>query len=341
MKGKTIEEDKLYTFNKFYEEYNKIPLNELHKYVSKVWLEIKNYFLTFEEWFNNRNYYHYIGYLIETGKSVAEIKLHRNQNNTTPTKEEFLVYLRNEIKKTLGRCNPDDLKYGKRHTTRILLLFNIQTLLDTEKAEMRFPFHLYKSGGWDIEHIASQTDFDVTKDNKLDWATDMIEYFLGVSKDIEEDNMQYLERIYQSIESNIENQEELEICNGLIRIAENENAVEDEEFDDIYKEIKKLFGDDKSVKNKDFIYNLAILDSKTNRSYGNALFPIKRQTIIKNDAIGVFVPICTKNIFQKVYSRRLKELMHWSDSDANAYLDAINKTLAIFLPQTIIPNDNE
>ena len=341
MKGKTIEEDKNYTFDKFYEEYNRVPASELHSYIANLWLKIKNYFLTLEEWYNNREYYHYIGYLIETGKKVNDIKSFKRKDSSTPTKDEFLAYLIKEIKSTLGRCNPDELKYGKKHTAKVLLLFNIQTLLDTEKAEMRFPFHLYKSGGWDIEHIASQADFDVNKDNKKDWATDMIEYFLGIVQEQGESDKQYLKRISQAIETHIEDDEEEDICKGLVEIRSQSDKVEDEGFEAVYKKIRKIFGEDKSVSNKDFIYNLAILDSKTNRSYGNALFPIKRQTIIKNDAIGVFIPICTKNIFQKVYSRRLEELMHWSDSDAEAYLAAMNKTLSVFLPQPIKTNNNE
>lgn len=341
MKDKTIEDDKNYTFDKFYEEYNRVPANELHSYISNLWLKIKNYFLTFEEWYNNREYYHYIGYLIETGKKVNEIKSFKRKDGSKPTKNEFLAYLVREIKSTLGRCNPDELQYGKKHTARVLLLFNIQTLLDTEKAEMRFPFHLYKSGGWDIEHIASKADFDVNKDNKIDWAKDMIEYFLGIVQELGKNDRQYLERINQAIEIYIDDDEEEDICRGLIGILSHNDKVEDDEFEDVYKKIRKLFEEDKSVPNKDFIYNLAILDSKTNRSYGNALFPIKRQTIIKNDAIGVFIPICTKNVFQKVYSRRLKELMHWSNSDAEAYLVAMNKTLSKFLPQPIKTNDNK
>ena len=51
----------------------------------------------------------------------------------------------------------------------------------------------------------------------------------------------------------------------------------------------------------DNISNLALLDDETNRGYGNAMFFIKRKKIIENDKQGIFVPICTKNVFLKYY----------------------------------------
>ena len=104
------------------------------------------------------------------------------------------------------------------------------------------------------------------------------------------------------------------------------------EFLKLYESVKIEFGEDNEPIDKDSINNLALLDAKTNRSYGNAMFPIKRNTIIKNDMTGVFVPICTKNVFLKSYSTNLSEIMYWSDDDANDYLNAMKKVLFKYLP---------
>jgi hypothetical protein len=61
------------------------------------------------------------------------------------------------------------------------------------------------------------------------------------------------------------------------------------------------------------------------------MFPIKRNTIIKNDMTGVFVPICTKNVFLKSYSTNLSEIMYWSDDDAKDYLKAMKSVLSKYL----------
>jgi hypothetical protein len=69
---------------------------------------------------------------------------------------------------------------------------------------------------------------------------------------------------------------------------------------------------------------------------------IKRQTkisvqgkeisIIKNDMNGIFVPLCTKNVFLKSYSKKLGEVMYWGQNDTNDYLTAIKDTLKDYLP---------
>jgi len=75
------------------------------------------------------------------------------------------------------------------------------------------------------------------------------------------------------------------------------------------------------------------LDAATNRSYGNSFFPIKRKRIIENDKNGIFVPIATKNLFLKYYSKKMGEIMYWSSNDADNYLAAIKATLEDFLPK--------
>ena len=74
-----------------------------------------------------------------------------------------------------------------------------------------------------------------------------------------------------------------------------------------------------------------LLDQETNRSYGNAFFPLKRKRIIQNDELGIFVPIATKNIFLKYYSNRSSNLMNWEESDAQDYLDNIKEFVSPYI----------
>jgi len=74
-----------------------------------------------------------------------------------------------------------------------------------------------------------------------------------------------------------------------------------------------------------------LLDAGTNRGYGNALFPTKRQEIIQREQDGVFIPVCTKNLFMKYYTSEDTEASQviptWTNTDAKAYLKAIHKTI--------------
>ena len=62
------------------------------------------------------------------------------------------------------------------------------------------------------------------------------------------------------------------------------------------------------------------------------MFPIKRKRIIENDKNGIFVPIATKNLFLKFYSKKMGDVMYWNGDDAKDYIESIKLTLKEYLP---------
>lgn len=87
---------------------------------------------------------------------------------------------------------------------------------------------------------------------------------------------------------------------------------------------------DETDDSDDSIGNLTLLDCHTNRSYKDAQFVDKRKIIIERESKGLFVPLCTKNIFLKVYSKYLDEMDLWNEKDKTEYVSAIKQTLDIF-----------
>ena len=73
--------------------------------------------------------------------------------------------------------------------------------------------------------------------------------------------------------------------------------------------------------------NLTLLDSHTNRSYKNAVFPIKRKTIIDRDKSGSFIPIGTKNVFLKYFSEYPPRISFWTQDDRNKYDEDLRNIL--------------
>lgn len=85
---------------------------------------------------------------------------------------------------------------------------------------------------------------------------------------------------------------------------------------------------------KDSLGNLVLLDSGTNRGYGNAPFPYKRNCIIERDRQGRFVPLGTKNVFLKYYSGMAASAMdavRWHTSDMTSYMEELRKRLNTYL----------
>ena len=67
------------------------------------------------------------------------------------------------------------------------------------------------------------------------------------------------------------------------------------------------------------IYNLALLDSSTNKEYRNASFIDKREHISQKIKTDRFVPPCTQNVFFKVYTSYAANTAGWSGNDVRKY----------------------
>jgi uncharacterized protein with ParB-like and HNH nuclease domain len=312
MKKRQIDSEFYHTFNEFYKDFSKNQKTD----IDKIWLEIKKFFLTFEEWYKHHVLFHHIGYLIDCGVSINVIK----DASENKTKIEFRDYLISQIKEQVD-CNLDEIEYGDKRIKKILLLFNIQTILETQKSEMRFPFHKYKTENWDIEHVRSRTDKTISGKERITWIDDMLDYFFGSTN---------LSEGKELILSKSEEDAGKEFYNDLIDLKESEK-IEDDKFEELFSQIQSYFNENKQIEEKNDISNLALLDAATNRSYGNSFFPIKRKRIIRNDSQGIFVPIATKNLFLKYYSKKVDNIMYWNESNAKDYLNAIKTKLKVFL----------
>lgn len=320
MKGRTKDSEFYFTFNEFHAEFERTTLNGKPD-IDTLWLSVKRLFLTFEEWFRDYELYHYVGFLIGCSgdRSLDCINMLRELSKND--KDVFKVKLKEEIKKQI----PDDiesLEYGNKQIRSVLLLFNIVTVLQTQKSDMRFPFNRYKAENWDIEHVNSQTDQVITEDSRQRlWADDLLDYFVGAT---DSDSVM----AYISDDNEDVNQTRKDFCRRILAIKEAKK-IDDNDFDTLFKEIQVFFHEEK-FSNKDNLYNLALLDANTNRSYGNAFFPIKRKRIIDNDSKGIFVPIATKNLFLKYYSTVSDNIMYWTEKDAADYLEAIKSVFSTF-----------
>ena len=102
-------------------------------------------------------------------------------------------------------------------------------------------------------------------------------------------------------------------------------------FEPLYAEILKYFHEDDDGEPDNSIANLVLLDQETNRSYKNAVFPVKRQRVIELDAHGIFVPHCTRNVFLKSYSPSVGHTMYWTQQDRDDYRQKVVETLSDFV----------
>ena len=338
MKSRTIDSEFYHTFNEFNKELEslksekKAEQNQRYKNqvcINKIWDDVKQIYQTFVEWYEDRTLYHLIGFLIEY---KADIRTLINASKSKK-KDEFLDFIKKEISNKLGRISIDDLSFAenKYSIKQVLLLFNILTALKDKKSDMRFPFNKYKIEKWDIEHVCSQTDKTITNENQQRrWIDDMLEFFVGSAA--EDKVNQHISNLEIEITNNPELARNV-LLRTELKLVKSINSLRKESlsnFENVFKDVQSFFNEDK-VEDKDNISNLTLLDEETNRSYGNAFFPIKRKRIIANDELGIFVPIATKNLFLKYYSKRSNNLMHWENSDAKDYLACLKEFVSPYI----------
>ncbi|MCW3467612.1 DUF262 domain-containing protein [Chitinophaga nivalis] len=298
MAEKPLKPDDFYTFRKFQQDLQQDKIDA-------VWLRIKKYYMTLEEWYQNRTLYHQIGYLVATGTSIATIKAAAAK---LTSRADFTAYLENSIAQTI-QAPITKLTYGEHNNTirKVLLLFNIETLLANTASHVYFPFHRFKTEEWDIEHIhAVQSEMPESREHQCNWLQDVL------------DHLQMEDPSLQTAITDFLNTPPKQLPPDAF--AQLYNRVVDKYTEE---------GDDVDVND---ISNLALLNTPINRGYKNAVFPVKRKTIITKDKAGVFIPICTKNVFLKYYSQEVSlHMTHFSRKDREDYLAAIVATLKKYI----------
>lgn len=335
----TIGTDEYKTFRYFYEYFHREKFD-----MTDYWKEVKKYFNIFQEWFGDLVLYHYVGYLMALKDNKSSIRgLVKKWEGSQ--KNDFIAYLKGQIKQKIENCSDLDKQYeiesapSKTICKPVLLLHNIQTIINQNKQLVendkyklpvfyKFPFHLYKLENWDVEHIDSNTTNDLTKEkDQRVWIQEVLHENIILKQDLLDD-----------INKLLGNKDKKEF-------EEQFKAV----WEEINKEIENEYPKEKlSQQDKNKIWNFCLLDAGTNRSYGNAIFPVKRRKIIAKeqgrayevDAEGVvknikksiiaFVPPVTQHVFLKYYSVSKAQFLIWGKSDAEAYRSNIAETLKEF-----------
>ena len=339
-------DDAYMTFHN-YEEHKKREKkkNELWNERDELW----GFYQTLLSWYHDRQFYHLIGFLIQTGESLSAIKLIIEKPENT-SRLKMIAALRERIfQKIVGQCSDfrDYLKglrfdnnNDKEKIRNILLLFNIEYLLQNESSHQRFQFDSYQNLNWDLEHICSRTNIPGDKDRKS-WAENVLRYMLKMPLLIPGGRHKKgsKDAVVVSIKETIENnndffyvdepekmEEEKELRKDLLRYFETENNTEDA-FIKLYNRTRDFFNEPSNIPEDD-LTNLTLLDAETNRGYGNSPFVVKRQYIIEKEKASLFIPPCTRDVFMKTFSRDARHLLYWNPgSDGVCHIQEIYNLL--------------
>jgi hypothetical protein len=328
-----------------------------------LWRSFLQMSRTLEDWFEHPRLYHLVGFLVATapgrartpaearraGAEILRVLLMARRNRSATEFERHLRWLAWHrllgTPKLPAREAPlsrvamvsglderlEKLRYDMdgEGVRRALLLFNVAGLLEAVEAHERrvstrasrgvahsdaprFQFARFKEERWDIEHVRS-----VAEDRPTLAAAR--KRWLGHAEE-------FLRSPSVPPDSAARAKELLELVTGL-RLVDSPDT---ERFDAVFDRVRAISGEPEAREDDDALSNLVLLDLRTNRSYQNAIFPVKRRWIIGLDREGTYVPPATRNVFLKYYTPEASQLLLWSDSDQEAYGREIRETLLRF-----------
>lgn len=278
-------------------------------------------------------------------------------------------YLKKRKCQDLNRIYKDESGDRKRDSIPLLLLHNVETIVRQNEVLTnnkdyqlgvfyKFPFHLYKIENWDVEHVDSSTQNDLKNEE------DQKNWILSAYQCVREMNSDENGNIKESVKEYFNEMEEM--ISAFFKDEDNEDN--STQFGDIYNSLNSLLNVREAVPSgseqtamtsnesinadwKNRVQNYVLLDRSTNRDYKNAVFPDKRSHIVGKEKgkrkvaywtsenkidyqeetfKSAFVPICTKNVFQKTYSVMQGDPTKWDESDAEAYKKDLYNTLKEF-----------
>lgn len=279
--------------------------------IFSIWKEIKNYFRIIMEWFKDQDFFHLIGFLTssKSNKTVRDLIMAYFEGRYK--KDEFKDYVKGLIRDYFRNVDIEELTYQDVNDYNkirdVLLLFNVITVMKKSNAYSRFPFDSYNKNKWSLEHIHAQNTEGMGNSKEL-WLAWIDEHLASFR--------QFTGKTYKKI------------VKKLVKV-DRENLTWTE-FEEIFAEISELIKDDYGSE-LHRIDNMALLEIDANSSICNNFFDVKRRMIIEKDRKGEFIPVCTRNVFLKYYSKEPSQIHYWSEADRADYLQAIKNTLSEYL----------
>ena len=280
----------------------------------KLWESINRTFFKLCGWFEDPELYHKIGYLVASGSSsIASLY----KTSAKSRKSDFVTTLNRLIKESVRCENVENLSYGSGNAmiSKILLLFNILSVMRASDKTQRFPFDKFKTQQWSLEHIhAQQSQIAGDSTTWKQW----LELHLKVLDDFRENQHAGI------------NQETT--LRERMKTMIEAKSLSKEEFIQLQEEVFKALSDSDDVDYLDGLANLALLNCGNNSALGNSVFAVKRDSIIDMDKHGEFIPFCTRMVFLKYYSSsKDADMRFWTERDRQVYLAAIKEVLKDYL----------
>lgn len=285
--------------------------------VEQLWERVVMLFEILEVWWNDYEIYHHIGYLLHFVASEKRI-FNWLQDFEKEGIVKFKQRLLGEISKSIK--DPASLVYENAEGDKgdsdaihsLLLLHNVhRTIQNPEK--MRFPFHLFRKEKWELEHIYPQHP------EKLEKWEERKEWLKNVSENVEKGIIAFPEELKSKIKELLNQTESNE-----------EKGALDEHFQSILQAYLATPNAIDKAEDLHSVGNLCLLPKALNISVSNHPFAVKRN-ILRQKVGAAYIPIATREVFNKVFSAHPASYLYWEATDVQDYLKELCTTYHFYV----------
>ena len=319
--------------------------------VKDLWNRVMDVFSLFESWYEDLEIYHRIGLLIlllERSKdrdNKVNSLIRSLYDQKSLSKSAFIEVLREKIKTVVKITSKDEdgnintletinYLYNSDEIIKILELVNVIDHLRKPNDESRFPFHLFKKYNvTSLEHIHPQNIVDMPFKETCSWLK-RTEYALNGLESLDDKNIvqnalkaaRKLKAVLVFLDEDVEDKVQREANKKANQEAAKKYETSSE-IKDLIKTVDNVFDELAGMKGSEMhsIKNMALVDMPTNAALQNYLLDTKRRILKERSEADAssdkhtFVPITTELVFNKGFSKSVKELKFWTCPDREAY----------------------
>ena len=306
-----------------------------------IWHDIQKIFRVMKAWYDDRQLYHYVGYLMNL-KGAEKMKTLRDLIcESEKTKDQFLSGLKMRCRQSIGLTDKsievlfEGWEYGKNNNEihNVLLLFNLATTQNQISEMSRYPFDKHYEAAkkkWSLEHIHAQNE------KKASWDEDQFDKIKGYLRSLSAKGVKELNEylVDRKTSNDIDYNTYKAIISAFmgkdidVREDGNGNRTFSSEFE-----------------KDDSLTNMALLQGDKNAAFNNKLYPEKRAKLAEYENVeneSLFVPICTRNVFFKHYSPNSTNPLLWDYQAGKEYVTAIVRVVASYIDlEAIEPKTND
>ncbi len=305
--------DPLYSFIHFF------STEETSDTLWKKWIEVEEIYRALVHWYKDNNLYHKIGYLIETGNSIKELVELKKNNLKSKFEEEIDKLIAGKIPVDWEELRFDNNNH-KAKIAHVLLLHNLEKIRQNKHNHEYFPFQVYKSITKSLEHIHAQNIEDIDPNDRELWKAWLKEHIL-ILNDSGNNNV-YTAAFRLEVEQTM-----------------SSSKFSFTDFKILGNKILAMLPKDEEEDSSVYLHkieNMALLGLSENITLSNSVFEAKRRKILEMDKEGAFIPVATKRIFLKYYSKEgYTQYSIWTKDERANYKADIRETLKPYLTNNI------